>query len=178
MRNLLVCCLCAPQHQGLSGVWWEAEDLVLWGFFWKGKQKTWRVQDLLLLECKLDERLPASTCMHMKIQLNQNRPSLPGKNKQQKGQHNTYTFGTQKSECSSQQHSKQKTTRRLFLGFLIEITFLHKTNSVSFQVSVKQETIVVTGHFYNPQLPAERNWEDILFMRHEAIVKQHTCEIH
>lgn len=66
----------------------------------------------------------------------------------------------------------------LFLGFLIEITFFHKTNSTTFQAFVKQETMVVRGHVYNPQLPAKRNWKDIWFTRHEAIVKQHTCEIH
>lgn len=47
------------------------------------------------------------------------------------------------------------------MDFQTEITFLHKTNRVAFQVPVKWETMLVKGHFYNPQFPTEETWKDI-----------------
>lgn len=40
---------------------------------------------------------------------------------------------------------------RFVLGFLIKTTFCHETNSIAFEVFVKQETMVIMGYFYNPE---------------------------
>lgn len=118
--------------------------------------KTWRAQDLLLLEFTSPERFLVSTCMHANL-TNTGHASQEetGTNKDKTGPH----FWSPAQGISSAAVNAK--TRELFMDFQIETTFLHKTKRIAFPVLVKWETMVVKGHFYNPQFPTEKTWKDI-----------------
>lgn len=117
--------------------------------------KTWRAQDLLLLEFKSPERFLGSICTHVNL-TNTGHASQEeiGTNKDKTGPH----FWSPAQGISSAAVNAK--TRKLFMDFQIETTFLHKTNCIAFPVLVKWETTVVKGHFYNPQFPTEKTWKD------------------